>query len=224
MDTSRKLKEKMNRDFAWHYTTGQNFVQIVKSGVLLPTAAYIARRERPVIWFSLEQFWEPTAQKRLQGRPEELGMQGTYEHGGGLVRFGVAPAHLVPWPRLARLARIPSAVQRGLVQSGRAQGATPERWLGMIGRPMSLMDIEAIDVFDGQSWTRIKGADENNESVLGQDACPDSGCQIVIPPQISLAGPNSCSESEARPGFFPHTNIYSNPLLAYGHLKLLNCR
>jgi hypothetical protein len=32
----------------------------------LPAVAHIAKRERPILWFSLEQFWEATASKAMQ--------------------------------------------------------------------------------------------------------------------------------------------------------------
>jgi hypothetical protein len=65
---------------AWHYTTGKHFLKTVESGVLLPSANYIAKTENPVLWFSCEQYWEPTAQKAELQDDElvQLGMDGTF--------------------------------------------------------------------------------------------------------------------------------------------------
>lgn len=142
---------------AWHYTTGRHFAAIVETGMLRPSAQHIAKGESPILWFSLEQYWEPTAQKavRENGDMISVGMLGTYEKGMGLVRFGVYPSRLVPWPRLAKQACIPSGLRRGLERSGRAQGAVPEHWYGLVGEPLPVSDVDAIDRFDGKNWVRI---------------------------------------------------------------------
>ena len=33
---------------------------IVKDGAIRPATAYIDAGETPIVWFSTEQFWEPT--------------------------------------------------------------------------------------------------------------------------------------------------------------------
>jgi hypothetical protein len=124
---------------------------------LLPTAVFIGKNEKPVIWFSSEQFWEPTAQKTLMSDPQRaLGMQGTYEHGQGLARFGVSPARLVPWPRLAKLAEIPASHRRGLISAAWKLGAVPERWYGMVDQSMAVDTIDVIEIFDGKQWCNIR--------------------------------------------------------------------
>src|SRR5690242_12554077 len=98
--------DNSDHPLAWHYTTGENFRLIVESGFLLPTAVGIGKHEKPVLWFSVAEFWEPTAAKMMlqNGQMVNMGMEGTYKHGGGLARFGVAVSKLVPWPKLARKA------------------------------------------------------------------------------------------------------------------------
>jgi hypothetical protein len=180
-----KSKETISKpDFAWHYTTGWHFVQIVKSNVLLPATAYIARRELPIIWFSLEQFWEPTAQKAMNPL-QLLGMNGTYLHGGGLIRFGISPSRLIPWPQLGRLARIPSRIMRSLERVARHQGARPELWCGTIDGPIALPDIEAIDCFDGNNWVRIK--EDNGGTLPDESVIEDAGrnvCKRILRPDL----------------------------------------
>lgn len=55
----------LREQLAWHYTTGEKFIEIVDSGFLLPTANYIASPELPVLWFSRNQKWEPTSRKMV---------------------------------------------------------------------------------------------------------------------------------------------------------------
>ena len=146
---------------AWHYTTGRKFKAIAETGALLPTAVGVtSKKERPILWFSLEQFWEPTASKAemQNGAMVDLKMEGTYRRGGGLARFGVSPTKLVPWPRLALKANIPPRVRVSLEQVAREEGSEPQRWLGLINRPLLLQDVEAIEIFDGEKWARIENA------------------------------------------------------------------
>lgn len=85
---------------AWHYTTGEFAVRIAEAGVLLPTDAFIGPRERPVLWFSMEQDWEPTASKWCwQGSAvRKLDRWETCAAGRGLARFGIDPSKLIAWP------------------------------------------------------------------------------------------------------------------------------
>jgi hypothetical protein len=142
----------------WHYTSGLHFTQIVESGALLPSAVGIAPGELPTLWFSDEQNWEPTAQKAIlqDGEVIILGMKGTYERGRGLVRFGIVPSRLIQWPRLAKEAGIPSSVRRSLERTGKEQGAVPQRWYGLIAQALLLSEVDAIEVFDGESWIRVR--------------------------------------------------------------------
>src|SRR6476619_153404 len=47
----------------WHYTTGQCAAMIIESKVLRPADCYISPREKAILWFSANQFWELTANK-----------------------------------------------------------------------------------------------------------------------------------------------------------------
>jgi hypothetical protein len=77
----------------WHYTTGTCFLQITEEGYIQPATAYIAPGERPIVWFSTNPIWEPTACKGVPvpgGLSRTGTFEETYERGRGLVRFGVA--------------------------------------------------------------------------------------------------------------------------------------
>lgn len=142
---------------AWHYTTGENFERIVTVGFLQPSAIDVQPSERPVLWFSLEQHWEPTACKAWDegGRLRLLTMEETRERGRGLVRFGVASERLTPWPRIRAIARIPPRIAQGLIRRAEEQGASPHFWLGTTSA-LPLEQIEAIDVMEDSAWVRVR--------------------------------------------------------------------
>jgi hypothetical protein len=156
-ETTSSNNEIVEYAYAWHYTTGIAFQSIVKSGVLLPSKKYIAKNERPVLWFSLNQDYEPTAAKGVRlddGRVAQGSRDTTYKFGGGLVRFGYAAKRLIPWRDLKKKARIPIRVVDGLERVGRKMQAHPGDWLGSF-RAISISEL-VIDVWDGASWVRIR--------------------------------------------------------------------
>lgn len=143
---------------AWHYTTGQKFESIIDSQYLDPKKTITPKNERPILWFSLNQHFEPTAQKSKRsanGIILPLGMQGTYELGGGLIRFGYPSAQLIEWEKLARKAGMSKAVIQALARVGLEQSANPKHWLGSFKKIN--IDHCVIEVFNGSEWETIQG-------------------------------------------------------------------
>lgn len=150
----------MNKVFAWHYTTGQNFLSITESGWLRPATAYVVPPEKPVLWFSLNQQFEPTALKGLADNGVYRGatLEETYTIGGGLVRFGVSPHDLLGGERLRKRAHIDRRVWAGLAAVGIKAGADPALWMGTTTAiEASLTVIEVRESHSG-AWVRVQGA------------------------------------------------------------------
>lgn len=136
---------------AWHYTTGHKAEQIIASGMLMPASAYIGASEKPVVWFSMHPYFEPTARKALVGREgtSTASLEEMIDHGGGLFRFGTAPRTLLCGEALARKARINSFTWASLKRIGREQGADPSLWFGHIGAlPIDGLTFERLDSLD----------------------------------------------------------------------------
>lgn len=150
-------------EILWHYTTGGKFVQIVESGEIRPATANVPEGERPITWFSSNQWFEPTAQKALtneQGHVKRLGMAGTAELGGGLVRIGIA-AETAPhdWRTLRELAGISSKMAQIMYQNAIEQGARPGEWRGTFDTVPREKWI-AVEVFHEGKWTPVPLASE----------------------------------------------------------------
>lgn len=143
----------------WHYTTGQNFKQIVMSGVLLPTAKGVKPPERPILWFSADQYWEPTANKGMLGpggKIRSLTMLETRQYGGGLVRFGYDAAKCLRGEDLCTAARMKPKIWKGLIKVGLEQLADPVNWYGTTDAVV-LGDINAIEVMDDSlQWVKVR--------------------------------------------------------------------
>lgn len=123
----------------WHYTTGLHAERIFLSGVIATTAVGCPDQERPVAWFSSNQFFEPTALKAVvsaqTGVIRSLDLRGQHELGGGTYRFGTHDPEavgLIPWPTLAAKARISGRMRQELEHEGRRVGADPADWWGSL--------------------------------------------------------------------------------------------
>jgi hypothetical protein len=141
---------------AWHYTTGIHYGHIVASGELRPAAIGVKPPEKPVLWFSLNQDFEPTACKAVRdesGAIRRLSKEDTQVLGEGLYRFGVPARLLHPWPKLARKARMTTETQRLLEREGIRQGANPILWCGLTSNPIPLAKCVKIQRSIMGVWT-----------------------------------------------------------------------
>lgn len=141
----------LSETLAWHYTTGTCFMQIVDSGLLLPTAVFVAPPERPVLWFSTNQQFELTACKgvvRADGSRRTVSVEEMRDRGRGLVRFGLRPELLLAGAELREQARIPPRMWQALVHVSRIQGANPDQWLGTL-QSVPVQDL-VVDVIDNE--------------------------------------------------------------------------
>lgn len=142
----------------FHYTTGDRARDIAAYGAILPATACIGAQEHPVVWFSAAQTWEPTATKMLadaRGRPVRRATMAEMDRmAGGLFRFARSSDGLVPWPDLARAARIHTGMARRMEKAGREIGALPSDWYGHLG-PVSLSQVASIERFQGGRWSQV---------------------------------------------------------------------
>lgn len=146
------------KQLAWHYTTGELFTEIMESGLLMTTSAGCPEHERPVLWFSMNQRWEPTANKAIidDYGYRGLTMQETKEYGRGLVRFGFPYTQLVPWIKLWKEAGMLPEHKRALEKTGRKQGANPYHWHGVF-RDIPVSEILVVEVMnDKDQWERVQ--------------------------------------------------------------------
>jgi hypothetical protein len=157
---------------AWHYTCGTRAVDILVSGVLKPTDAFVPPNEKPILWFSVAPFWEQTANKMIamDGKAICLSMEGTALYGGGLYRFGFPVERLVRWPDIGKRARCRAEDRKNMMKAARAQGADPKNWHGTMNA-IALEDISSFQTLRGfRSWVP---ADANALKALGTTEMPE---------------------------------------------------
>lgn len=138
----------------WHYTIADHARMILAERTIRPSTLFLPPGEKPVVWFSARQHWEPTCNKALSGPGGQripLSMQETLRHGGGGWRFGMSASELIPWRELKRAANIAPATARGLERAARNVGADPDFWYGHIG-PVSVYRCVIAALDEDGTW------------------------------------------------------------------------
>lgn len=139
----------------WHYTAGHKLPLIREACALRPNGAKVAPNERPVLWFSAEAVYEPTAIKLVQmpghvklRRPSVAEMHELV----GVFRFAIdrADARLAAWPAVHRRARISAAGVANMLRAGVEIGAKPMNWFGAF-EDIPLADLR-FEAWTGQRW------------------------------------------------------------------------
>jgi hypothetical protein len=139
----------------WHYTAGHKLPLIREACALRPNGAKVAPSERPVLWFSAEAVYEPTAIKLVQmpgqaklRRPSVAEMHELV----GVFRFAIdrADPRLAAWPAVHRRARISPAGVANMIRAGVEIGAKPMNWFGSF-EDIPLADLR-FEAWTGQRW------------------------------------------------------------------------
>jgi hypothetical protein len=142
-------------DFVHHYTTGLKLRSIITSGFIDPSTAHIEPVEKPVVWFSSSERWEPTATKvSVPGMP---GQAMTAVAQNGLVRLTV-PASTAPhaFEELPEIAGTPLETCMGLLLSGLRLGSDPTSWrFSLTPVPTSFLRKVAFYDFANDRWLAV---------------------------------------------------------------------
>jgi len=138
---------------AWHYTLGVKATDILRDGFIRGATA-VPTGDRPIIWFSLRQIWEPTATKgrMFAGERPDLTLAEMIDEGHGLWRFGVPKIDLLAWKPLQQKAAISRDMARVLVREAQRAGTDPKFWYGSL-EPVAVdrCEIQCI-LRHGDGW------------------------------------------------------------------------
>jgi hypothetical protein len=143
----------------WHYTVGAKLTLILGDGMIKPATSGVPRGERPIVWFSTNQDWEPTADKSVMdehGTLIHLDREKTAEMAGGLARISVA-AETAPhdWQAIKELSGMTGWVAQGLYKTGIKKGSRPGDWWGSFD-PVPRSKWLAIQVHRDGSWVNFE--------------------------------------------------------------------
>jgi hypothetical protein len=150
----------------WHYTTGENFRAILESREIRPATLYVPKDEKPVVWFSTNPGWEPTATKGIidefTGQRRNATFQEMNELAQGLVRIAVedsAAPH--GWEAFKRLSGIRPRFARGLYRVAIGEGAKPSQWFASF-EPVPISRWLAVELWTPEGWVPMPDWQKNN--------------------------------------------------------------
>jgi len=143
----------------WHYTSANNYISIANDGLILPATTYVPVGEKPIVWFSTEQFWEPTSAKachRPDGTLQLLTLDGMLKRNILPIRIGVdSTAAPYRWSDLKSLSRMSSETARSLASSAKRMGAHPSRWRGTF-EAVCVEKWRTIEYYNGREWAPLE--------------------------------------------------------------------
>lgn len=137
----------------YHYTCGHKLAGIEDAGKLKPSQVPAwAKHERPILWFSTNEQFEPSAVKALldPATGAKVFDLDVLERKVGLYRFalaaGVLTVGMTQWPGCAVRAGMTEPHRVALAQAGLRMGAVPSQWWGTL----ATIDLEYLrmEVFD----------------------------------------------------------------------------
>lgn len=136
----------------FHYAPCSRLNEIVNSGHLRPSNAG-APSENPLLWFSSNQHWEPTATKVLN-TPYGLKALSFQEQASqfGCIRFGIGDEdmRLMPWRQACDSGGIRRDARRAMVLYGHKRGAKPGHWFAVC-MTVALADL-TFEIWRDSSW------------------------------------------------------------------------
>jgi hypothetical protein len=139
----------------WHYTFLPHLESILRDRLIKPGTALFEPPERPIVWFSRNQFCERTVTKEMRfsdRRSIELDFNAMVNHGAFPVRIGVLPEtgpH--DWLALRTLSRMKPQMADGLVRVAQEVGADTRDWGGTFN-PVANTEWVDLQVFKSDVW------------------------------------------------------------------------
>ena len=149
-----------NMQTPWHYTYGPRWELICASGLLLCATKHVLPPEKPVVWFSINQTWEPTSVKGIVN-PDGTVRDATFDwlaEEVGCIRISLNPEGrklLHHYRHFQRLAHPPTHVRKALERAARDAGADPGHWFFCL-EPVPAHLWDKVEIFERGQWIDIR--------------------------------------------------------------------
>ena len=139
----------------FHYTIVSRLLNIVIEGEIKPATLFVDRAEKPVVWFSFRQDWEPTATPAYEknGTVRQITFAELVEIESP-ARIEIDPAAApLDWRAWRQLAGVRSKIIKGLEAVALRQRASPSDWR-MSFVPVRRKDGHwlAVEIFSESHW------------------------------------------------------------------------
>jgi hypothetical protein len=142
ISTVRQFSKAARAELFFHYAPAVYLDAILESGELRPSSPIA--EEKPLLWFSAHQYWEPTATKpvRINGRVR----QRTFSEqalSSGCIRLGLPrfDPRLMDWKHSCAFAGTDRPARRAMEQYGKRLGAHPSDWFA-VPEPILVSELQ----------------------------------------------------------------------------------
>lgn len=147
----------------FHYTIIPKLPAIEETGAIIPATAGVPEDEKPIVWCSLNQEWEETANKMMadnHGNLHSLTKRETHELGGGLARIEVDPKSCpLDWKTFKATSGVQPKMAAALYETAIKSRSRPGDWRGSY-EPIGREHWVCIEVYDGEKWRPYTDADK----------------------------------------------------------------
>ena len=150
----------------FHYTRASNFLKILRAGFIKLATEIVAAKERPVVWFSFNPHWEPTASPGCEDPITGVRRTVNFEE---LTRMDAPIRIEIPeteaahdWNDFKRLSHCPHKTWRNLSRTARAAGSDPKDWRVSF-EAVPRTDWRCVEIFMNGDWEPL-----DPESFLAQ--------------------------------------------------------
>lgn len=154
-----QVNQIIQQHTVWHYTIYDNLIKILVSEEIKLTSLNIEFRERPAVWFSINQDWEETVRPAIQdiktGKTSPLSRDALSEKGFPPARIEVN--HGLPfmtWDEFKEQSNISRKHSRALEKVARIWGADPNEWRVLFS-PVGREHWGKIEIWNGKTWLNI---------------------------------------------------------------------
>ncbi|NGO90759.1 MAG: hypothetical protein GBQ79_14255 [Halomonas sp.] len=134
----------------FHYSTLARLPHMLNSGHLLPEAD--SHTGMPLLWFSAEPFWEPTATKPCRTGHALVNLKfWEYRDLFGCIRFALPAddSRLLTWRDVCQQAGLSRVERRTLEAAARKRGGDPRQWFATpTAIPLSDMSLEVLSIHE----------------------------------------------------------------------------
>jgi hypothetical protein len=150
---SSRAQKGEGANILWHYTVVNSLQKILADGAIRPSPLGAAKGQKGVVWFSLAEDWDPSANRwwrSPEGTAKQLGKDQTIVLGSGLARIGVAPGlATIDWKTYKEQSGAPPKVVRVVYDAAIKAGSRPSLWYATFASvPRS--EWKAVEVWDDE--------------------------------------------------------------------------
>ncbi|WP_409028951.1 hypothetical protein [Gracilimonas sediminicola] len=138
----------------WHYTAKQHLTNITKEELLKVSKVEKELGLKASLWFSRDQYWEPTACKVGFGSFKDPKESLMYQHTLlGAARIGVNEENFsfIGWDDYCKVSKDDPRVLDAMLKKGIESGAKKDNWLCLF-QNIPATKWDSVQIFDGKEW------------------------------------------------------------------------